>query len=168
MDRLISYIVIQGQPWRFWKDNSGCKKVQFFLQHFFKTRNWIHSYIYSVISSTRAEFWTGRQELCKWIISNNLYIKNVLVYPQITKINRPAYLIGCLQQLIRGTNEQSIIVQINFKKTLKFVSYVAWTEGRIRKWSSLINSFGLGLYDVGRHETHQETKQNITDDTFRH
>ena len=47
-------------------------------------------------SPARPEYWTGRQEICKWIITNNPYVKKVLVSLQITKIERSSYLTGCL------------------------------------------------------------------------
>ena len=63
----------------------------------------------------RAEYWSGRQELCKLIITNNPYVKKGLMSSQITKIDRSVYLTGCLQQPIRRASERSIIVQMNKK-----------------------------------------------------
>ena len=63
----------------------------------------------------RVEYWTERQKLCKWLITNNPYVKKVLVSSQIAQIDRSPYLTGCLQQPIRGADERSIIVQINKK-----------------------------------------------------
>ena len=62
------------------------------------------------------------------MITNNPYVKKVLMSLQIIETDKSAYLTGCLQQPIRGADERSIIVQIkknNLSFFVFFFTYVA-------------------------------------------